>query len=109
MASTATPGWLYLDGVMFDLGFVPHRDQKGSPDMTQQALQTIESDPEILSTAYMRYLPQDNLRSVEEDQSAETAAQAYENSLRRATQRLLQKTKRWFWSNPFPYIPCCPR
>jgi len=44
----------------------------------------------------MRYLPQDNLRSVEEDQSAETAAQAYENSLRRATQRLLQKKKGGF-------------
>ena len=109
LALTAAPGWPYLDGVMYKPGFVPHRDHKGTPEMTEQVLRRIESDPEIqlviLSTAYLMYLPQDNLRSVGGKPSAETAAQAYEDGLRRTAQRLLRSHKKVVVVKSVPVYP----
>ena len=109
LAITAAPGWPYLDGVMYKPGFVPHRDHKGSPEITQQALQRIESDPEIqlviVSTAYLMYLPQDNLRSVDQNPALETAEQAYEAGLRRTLQRLLRHGKKAVVVKSVPVYP----
>ncbi|WP_139019211.1 acyltransferase family protein [Acidovorax radicis] len=106
---TAVPGWPYLEGVKYRDDFIPHYEHKGSPDLTERALQYIESDAEtrlvILSTAYLMYFPSDNLRSVESAVPGETSAQAYEKGLRRTIKRLLAKDKRVLLVKSIPTYP----
>lgn len=108
LETIATPGWPYLDGVKYREGYVPHHEHKGSPELTQEALLRIESDPDakliILSNAYLMYLPADNLRSIA-GASTETVAQAYEHGLRRTMQRLLAKQKKVVLVKPVPTYP----
>lgn len=108
LETIATPGWPYLEGVKYREGYVPHHDHKGSPELTQKALQRIESDPDvklvILSNAYLMYLPSDNLRSIAEVPT-ETVAQAYEFGLRRTMERLLAKQKKLILVKPVPTYP----
>ena len=93
----ATPGWPYLDGVRYRDGYVAHPEHVGTPRMTEQALQRIESDPEVqvvvLSIVYRMYFAQDSLRSIQGGGYEETANQAYEKGLRRTVERLLAHRK----------------
>jgi peptidoglycan/LPS O-acetylase OafA/YrhL len=106
---TAVPGWPYLDGVKYRDDFTPHYEHKGSPELTERALQRIEADAEIrlviLSTAYLMYFPSDNLRSVESVVPMETSAQAYEKGLRRTIKRLLAKDKKVLLVKSVPTYP----
>lgn len=108
LALTAAPGWPYLDGVQHSPTYVPLRNHQGSPQLTQEALQRIEADPQlravILSTAYRMYLPLDNLRSIG-GPVGETTAQAYENGLRRTAQRLVAQGKKVVIVKSVPIYP----
>ena len=95
---TATPGWPYLDGVGYRPGFVPHPEHVGTPDMTEEALRQIESDPDVrlvvLSNAYRMYLAQGSLRAIKGGGYEETSAQAYEKGLQQTVERLLAQKKK---------------
>lgn len=109
LTTIATPGWPYLDGVKYRQGYVPHRDHLGSPALTQEALQRIETDPEvklvILSNTYLMYLPDDNLRSQSDAPTTETVAQAYEAGMRRTLERLLGSQKKVVLVKSIPTYP----
>lgn len=107
LETIATPGWPYLQGVKYRDGYVPHYEHRGSPELTQKALHRIESDPDvklvILSSAYLMYLPADNLRTA--GVPAENVAQAYEGGLRRTMERLLAQQKKLVFVKSVPTYP----
>ncbi|WP_147433277.1 acyltransferase family protein [Acidovorax sp. 94] len=95
---TATPGWPYFDGVKYRDGHTRHPEHVGAPEMTEQVLRRIESDPEIrlviLSNVYRIYFVGNSLRSIQGAGPDETSTQAYERGLQRTVQRLLAGQKK---------------
>lgn len=95
---TATPGWPHLDGIKYRDGHILHPEHVGTPEMTEQVLRRIESDPEIrvviLSNVYSIYFTGNSLRSIRGAGSDETSTQAYERGLQRTLQRLVARQKK---------------